>query len=212
MDFSPADFDRLMMVDLARNACEEQYLKDPLDSENLLKWGGALLELSQFQSVADAKIMLDVALSKFEEVLKINPGKHQALWCLGNAYSSQAFLNPDSDEAQALFDKAAEYFQRAESQDPGNEMYLKSMEVATEGPKLHKEIHKHGGMIQQALAGGGGGGGPSASSNASGGGKKKNKKKNNDFTYDVCGWIILAFGIVAWVGMAKSLGPPPPAR
>ena len=44
------------------------------------------------------------------------------------------------------------------------------------------------------------------------GGKKKNKKKNNDFTYDVCGWIILAFGIVAWVGMAKSLGPPPPAR
>ena len=44
------------------------------------------------------------------------------------------------------------------------------------------------------------------------GGKKKNKNKNNDFTYDVCGWIILAFGIVAWVGMAKSLGPPPPAR
>lgn len=40
----------------------------------------------------------------------------------------------------------------------------------------------------------------------------KKKKKNNDFTYDVCGWIILAFGIVAWVGMAKSLGPPPPAR
>ncbi|KAJ0235438.1 Mitochondrial import receptor subunit TOM20-2 [Hirschfeldia incana] len=211
MDLSSADFDRIMMMDLARNACEEQYMKDPLDSENLLKWGGALLELSQFQSVADAKIMLDVALSKFEEVLKIDPGKHEALWFLGNAYSSQGFLNPDSDVAQALFDQAADYFQRAETLNPGNEVYLKSMEVATEGPKLHKEIHKHGGMIQQALAGEGGG--PSASSNASGGGKKKNnKKKNNDFTYDVCGWIILAFGIVAWVGMAKSLGPPPPAR
>ncbi|CAF1972968.1 unnamed protein product, partial [Brassica napus] len=208
MEFSAADFDRLMMVDLARNACEEQYKKDPLDSENLQKWGGALLELSQFQSVADAKLMLDDALSKFEEVLTINPGKHQALWCLGNAYSSQAFLNPDSDVAQGLFDKAADYFERAGNMDPGNEMYLKSMEVATEGPKLHKEIHKHGGMMQQALAGGGGAG-PSASSNAGGG---KNKKKNNDFTYDVCGWIILAFGIVAWVGMAKSLGPPPPAR
>ena len=33
MEFSAADFDRLMMVDLARNACEEQYKKDPLDSE-----------------------------------------------------------------------------------------------------------------------------------------------------------------------------------
>ena len=55
------------------------------------------------------------ALSKFEEVLTINPGKHQALWCLGNAYSSQAFLNPDSDVAQGLFDKAADYFERAEN-------------------------------------------------------------------------------------------------
>ncbi|CAH8299481.1 unnamed protein product [Eruca vesicaria subsp. sativa] len=211
MDLSNADFERLMMLDLARNACAEQYMNDPHDSENLLKWGGALLEFSQFQSVADAKIMLDDALSKFEEALKIDPGKHQALWCLGNAYSSQAFLNPDSDVAQGLFDKAADYFQRAATEDPSNEMYIKSMEVATEGPKLHKEIHKQGGMMQQALAGGGGGGGPSASSNANGG-KKKNKKKNNDFTYDVCGWIILACGIVAWVGMAKSLGPPPPAR
>jgi carbon monoxide dehydrogenase subunit G len=67
------------------------------------------------------------------------------------------------------------------------------------------------GMGQQILGGGGGGGGGGmASSNVSQSSKKK--KRNTEFTYDVCGWIILACGIVAWVGMAKSLGPPPPAR
>ncbi|CAN8313368.1 unnamed protein product [Cochlearia groenlandica] len=207
MEFSAADFERLIMFEHARKACEAQYAKDPLDSENLLKWGGALLELAQFQSVPEAKQMLIDATSKLEEVLTLNPTKHEALWCLGNAYTSQAFLISDTDEAKGNFDKAAEYFQRAENEDPSNELYRKSLEVAAKAPELHMEINKHG-MGQQAL-GGGGGGGPSASSNASSG---KKKKKNNDFTYDVCGWIILAFGIVAWVGMAKSIGPPPPAR
>nr|VDD43782.1 unnamed protein product [Brassica oleracea] len=210
MEFSAADFERLVMFEHARKACEAQYAKDPLDSENLLQWGGALLELAQFQSIPEAKLMLNDAVSKLEEVLTLNPGKHQALWCLGNAYTAHAFLTPDIDEAKVHFDKAADYFQRAENEDPGNEMYLKSLEVTARAPGLHMNIHGNG-TIQQSLGGGGGGGGPSASSNA-GGGKKKNKNKNNDFTYDVCGWIILAFGIVAWVGMAKSLGPPPPAR
>ncbi|KAF3606532.1 hypothetical protein DY000_02047128 [Brassica cretica] len=208
MEFSAADFERLVMFEHARKACEVQYAKDPLDSENLLQWGGALLELAQFQSIPEAKLMLNDAVSKLEEVLTLNPGKHQALWCLGNAYTAHAFLTPDIDEAKVHFDKAADYFQRAENEDPGNEMYLKSLEVTARAPGLHMNIHGNGTM-QQSLGGGGGGGGPSASSNA-GGGKKKNKNKNNDFTYDVCGWIILAFGIVAWVGMAKSLGPPPP--
>ncbi|VVA92416.1 unnamed protein product [Arabis nemorensis] len=204
MEFTAADFDRLLMFEHARKSSEAQYINDPLDSENLVKWGGALLELSQFQSIPDAKQMLNDAIAKLEEALTLNPGKHQALWCLGNAYTSQAFLISDSDVAKGHFDKAAEYYQRAENEDPGNEIYRKSLEVAAKAPELHMEIHKHG-MGQQPL---GGGGGPSASSNASSG----RKKKNNDFTYDVCGWIILAFGIVAWVRMAKSLGPPPPAR
>ncbi|KAF2557292.1 hypothetical protein F2Q68_00014588 [Brassica cretica] len=205
MEFSAADFERLVMFEHARKACEVQYAKDPLDSENLLQWGGALLELAQFQSIPEAKLMLNDAVSKLEEVLTLNPGKHQALWCLGNAYTAHAFLTPDIDEAKVHFDKAADYFQRAENEDPGNEMYLKSLEVTARAPGLHMNIHGNGTM-QQSLGGGGGGGGGLVMQ----GGKKKNKSKNNDFTYDVCGWIILAFGIVAWVGMAKSLGPPPP--
>ena len=43
----------------------------------------------------------------------INQKKHDALWCLGNAHTSYAFLTPDQDEARVYFDKSALYFQQA---------------------------------------------------------------------------------------------------
>lgn len=43
----------------------------------------------------------------------INPKKHDALWCLGNAYTSHAFLNPNQDEAKEFFNKASVYFKQA---------------------------------------------------------------------------------------------------
>ncbi|KAK9276636.1 hypothetical protein L1049_006172 [Liquidambar formosana] len=201
MEFSQNDFDRLLLFEHARKTSEANYAKNPLDADNLTKWGGALLELSQFQSVSDSKKMIKDAISKLEEALVINPTKHDALWCLGNAHTSQAFLTPDLDEAKGYFDKASENFQKAVDEDPTNELYLKSLEVTAKAPELHMEIHKHG-FSQQTM-----GGGSSASSN-----EKSSKKKSSDLKYDIFGWIILAVGIVAWVGMAKSNIPPPPPR
>ncbi|XVF02749.1 hypothetical protein REPUB_Repub04eG0200700 [Reevesia pubescens] len=142
MEFSQADFDRLLLAEHTRKTSELNYAKDPLDAENLAKWGGALLELAQFQTVSDAKNMINDSISKLDEALMINPSKHETLWFMGNAYSTSAFMNPDLDEAKVSFEKAALFFQRAVDADPGNELYQKSLEVAAKAPELHMEFQK----------------------------------------------------------------------
>ncbi|KAM7509265.1 hypothetical protein LguiA_019718 [Lonicera macranthoides] len=196
-----SDFDRLLFFEHARKTAESSYAKNPNDAENLLRWGGALLELSQFQNGPDeSKKMVQEAITKLEEALVVHPKKHDALWCLGNAHTSFAFLTPDRDEAKIYFDKSAIYFQQAVEEDPSNELYRKSLEVAAKAPELHAEIHRQG-LPYQTM-----GPGPSTSASA----KSTKVKKNNDLTYDILGWVILAVGLVAWVGFAKSQVPPPP--
>ncbi|KAL8200791.1 hypothetical protein R6Q57_012130 [Mikania cordata] len=157
-----SDFDRLLFFEHARRAAEATYAKNPLDTENLTRWGGALLELSSFQSVQESKSMIKDAISKLDEALSIDPKKHDALWCMGNAQTSFAFLTPDKDEAKGFFDSAYTFFQQAVEEDPGNELYRKSFEVAVKAPELHSELHKQG-FSQQAM-GPVAGGGPSTSS------------------------------------------------
>lgn len=53
------------------------------------------------------------AVLKLKEALEINPKRHDAMWCLGNAYTTTAFMTPDMEQAKPYFDKAADYFQQA---------------------------------------------------------------------------------------------------
>ncbi|KAL2906886.1 Mitochondrial import receptor subunit TOM20 [Bienertia sinuspersici] len=201
-----SDFDRLLFFEHARKAAEASYAKNPLDAENLTRWGGALIELSQFQSPGESKQMLTDAVSKLEEALEINPKKHDAMWCLANAHTTHAFMLQDIEDAKPFFQKAAVYFQQAAEEDPTNDLYKKSLEVSAKAPELHAEIHKQQSMGQQVLGGVG-----SSSSNPTSKTSTK-KKKSSDFTYDVLGWVILAAGIVVWLGFAKNQAPPQPPR
>ncbi|KAI3520677.1 hypothetical protein L1887_10127 [Cichorium endivia] len=197
------DFDRLLLFEHARRTAEVTYAKNPLDTENLTRWGGALLELSSFQSVEESKTMIKDAISKLDEALSIDPKKHDALWCMGNAQTSYAFLTLDKDAAKSYFDSAYTYFQKAIDEDPSNELYQKSIEVAAKAPELHEQLHKQN-FSQQVMASGAGAG-SSTSSNA----RDLKSQKSSDLKYDICGWVILAVSIVAWVGFAKANVPPP---
>ncbi|PON82853.1 Mitochondrial import receptor subunit [Trema orientale] len=201
MQSSQDDFDRLLLFEHTRKTAESAYARDPLDADNLTKWGGALLELSQFHSVSESRTVINEAISKLEEALLINPLKHDALWSLGNANTSIAFMTPNLDEANPYFDKASECFQKALDEDPSNELYVKSLEISAKASELHSEFHKHG-VGQQTSAG----------SDTSFSKKSSKSKKSSDLSYDICGWIILGVALFAWVGMAKSNMPPPPPR
>lgn len=202
MDLQASEFDRLLFFEHTRKASEATYASNPLDADNLTRWGGALLELSQFQNGSECMKMVAEAISRLEEALEIDPGKHDTLWCLGNAHTSNAFLGVDQEMAKTSFTKAVECFQKASEEDPGNELYLKSLEVAakfSQAPDLHLEIQRQA-ISQQAA--------PETASNSKT--KTSKNKKSSDLKYDICGWIILTVGIVVWVGMAKSHLPPPP--
>ncbi|XP_040957744.1 mitochondrial import receptor subunit TOM20 isoform X2 [Gossypium hirsutum] len=167
---SSSELDRLLFFEQARKISEATYASNPLDGDNLTRWAGALLELSQFQSVPDSQKMIQDAISKLEEALSINPKKHDALWCLGNAQTSFAFLTSKEDEARPYFEKAAQYFQQAVDEDPSNEIYLKSLEISAKAPELHQEIIKQG-LGQQML-----GAGPSSSTSTSSSAKENLSK------------------------------------
>ena len=83
----------------------------------------ALFELAHFHQGTEAIELISQAVSKLEMALQINPKKHDALWFLGNALTSQGFLYPDAEKANKYFLEAAECYRRAVAEEPENEMY-----------------------------------------------------------------------------------------
>lgn len=90
----------------ARKRAEMDHEENPEDAQVLTRWGGAMLELAHFKQGDDAVEMIELAISKFQAALKIEPRKHDALWCLGNALTSQGFLFQEAEKACSYFDEA----------------------------------------------------------------------------------------------------------
>ena len=97
-----------------KRLCELSF-ESPRVCQALTRWGGALLELAHFRQGEEARemikevsnlplfalshafgcwlITLDVymqAVRKLETALKLDDSKPETLWCLGNAYTSEA--------------------------------------------------------------------------------------------------------------------------
>ena len=206
LELTPEDFERYMFFESARKQAEKDYAKNNQDTQALTRWGGSLLELAHFRQGTEAIELIEAAILKFEEALQINPKKHDALWCLGNALTSQGFLYADAEKAGEFFTKAADNFRKALAEEPNNEVYKKALEMTAKAPALHLELQKQLAQQQQqqqqqAVAAGATGAAGGAQSEA-----ERRKELDEAFTYDVLGWLTLAAIAVGWIAMARRAG------
>lgn len=171
----------------------------------LTKWGGALLELAHFRQGNEAYEMINGAIEKFEQALGIDSKRHDALWCLGNAYTSQGFLSSDAESANEFFAQAGDAFKKAVDQEPNNESYKRALEMSAKAPQLYQELQR---QLQAAGAGLGSPRGEASSSGRAGAAQKQKQSYISDYWYDVAGWGILvglAFGVMA---LSRLSSPP----
>ncbi|KAK9836567.1 hypothetical protein WJX74_003254 [Apatococcus lobatus] len=197
------ELERLMFFEQAREQSQKEHEENPQDAHALTKWGGALLELAHFRQGSDAYVTIGEAVEKFQKALALDPKAHDALWCLGNAYTSQGFLTSDTREAKSFFDKATDCFKKALKEDPNNETYKKALEMTSKAPQLHAELQKqisNAQIIPGAGSGGGAGGGRAS--------RTAKPPRVSDFWYDVGGWVLFV-GIAAGVIQLTRIAPPP---
>eukprot|EP01025_Chloroclados_australasicus_P016797 TRINITY_DN18571_c0_g1_i4.p1 TRINITY_DN18571_c0_g1~~TRINITY_DN18571_c0_g1_i4.p1 ORF type:complete len:213 (-),score=21.16 TRINITY_DN18571_c0_g1_i4:432-1070(-) len=142
MHFGETEAERRAFFENAKEQAERDYRRNQRDAGALTRWGGALLELANFMPGEDATTMVNTAVQKFEAALEIEPTKHDALWCLGNAYTSQGFLAPRKQDAMELFKRAKDCFSTALEQAPENNIYQKGLEMTQKAPELYDEIQK----------------------------------------------------------------------
>jgi tetratricopeptide (TPR) repeat protein len=101
-----SDQERKAFYEAAKQQAQDEVERNPNDAHALTRWGGALLELANFMPGEEAAHYVDEAVDKFQHALRVDAKKHEALWCLGNAYTSQGFLSTRKSDANVLFKKA----------------------------------------------------------------------------------------------------------
>jgi len=195
------EVERMLFFEDARARAEVEHATNPNAAQVLTRWGGALLELAHFRQGPEAVEMIEDAVEKFEQALAINPKKHDALWCLGNALTSQGFLFPEAQEAMKYFDEAKSCFRRALDEEPNNEIYRKALEMTDKAPGLHAELQRQlaeQAAQQQAFQ--------SGMHGQMGGGSKPGAE--NEFWWDVAGWVSFGAVAVSWLVMAQMQAQP----
>jgi tetratricopeptide (TPR) repeat protein len=146
--------------------------------------------LAHFRQGSEAVEYIELAVTKFEDALKLDARKHDALWCLGNALTSQGFLFADAATAAGHFASARSCFERALAEQPDNEVYRKALDMTSRAPALHAELQKQFAAQQQAEAAAGGGGGSRRGSRAGGGGGDGDgaSREPHDWLIDYAGY------------------------
>jgi len=184
----------MQFFEQARVRAEQDHKANPSDAQVLTRWGGALLELAHFKQGPEAVDMIELAVAKFDAALFINPKKHDALWCLGNALTSQGFLFQEAFRAGEFFDKAKECFQRALNEEPANEIYKKALEMTDKAPGLHAELQRQ--LAEQQAQ-------HEAARAAQMGGRQQAgaPPSPDEFWYDVGGWVLFGAVALSWVAM-----------
>ena len=188
---APEELERLIFFEAAKEQAKAEVKKNPKDVQALVRWGGALLELAHLKQGHESIVCIEEAVERIEQALKIDPRKHEALWCLGNAYTSQGFLHASVEKAQDFFDRASDCFRKACKEDPNNEVYKKALEMNSKAPQLHAQIQK---QLQQQQE-------------ASMQEQAKLQSASSDFLYDVAGWAILV-GLGVGLVVLSSLQKP----
>ena len=134
--------------------------------------------------------MIERAVNKFDAALKINPRKHDALWCLGNALTSQGFLFREQSKAEEYFDRAKSCFQRALNEEPTNEIYKKALEMTDKAPGLHAELQRQ--LAEQELEQ------KKVRMPQSSAGSTTEASVSSEWFYDISGWICFAGIALSW--------------
>ncbi|KAK3284423.1 mitochondrial import receptor subunit tom20 [Cymbomonas tetramitiformis] len=196
------ELEKLIFFEHAREEAERDWRANNNDAAALTRWGGTLLELAHFKQGTEAVDLIEQSVSKLEAAIKINPKRHDALWCLGNALTSQGFLFPDAATANKYFDRARTCFQAALEEEPRNETYRKALEMTAKAPYLHQELQKqlaeqqHQKQQQMQAQQIGGGASQQVADPGLGG--------FSDHFFDMVGWSVLAGLCVGWIMLARS--------
>ncbi|KAK8953475.1 Mitochondrial import receptor subunit TOM20 [Platanthera guangdongensis] len=113
MHLGQQEFDRILFYEHAHKNFKAVYAKNPHDDDNLISWARVLIELWQFQTRSDSIKFIKDVVSMLEKALEFNPKKHDAIWSLGNAKTSLAFITKDLEDAKPYFTRAMQCFQQA---------------------------------------------------------------------------------------------------